>query len=169
MYRDPRPRGLPMWQLNVLLDTSREPHLGWLDAPRAAALKVDEPPIFLGLLDGVAHFALDISALGDPAHELDLDAAVEFKDSRAAAMVLPIPETGMLAQARSQLDWHRRHRFCGVCGNPTVPARGGHVRECSACKSEHFPRTDPVAIMLITNGERCLLGQSAGRLARTGM
>src|SRR5262245_30829277 len=59
-YRDPRTRVLPMWQLNVLLDTSRDPHLGWLDAARAAALEVDQPPIFLGLLDGVADSALHI-------------------------------------------------------------------------------------------------------------
>ena len=167
-YRDPRSRVLPMWQLNVLIDSSAGARLGWLDAPRAAALQVDEPPIFLGIVDGIAHFALDISSIGDPAHELDLGGTLEFKDSRTAAMLLPIPDTGVLAQSRSQLDWHRRHRFCGACGNPTVPNRGGHVRECAVCKSEHFPRTDPVAIMLISDGERCLLGQSAGRLARSG-
>ena len=77
-------------------------------------------------------------------------------------------EAGILAQSRAQLDWHRRHQFCSVCGQRTEQGRGGQVRKCMACKADHFPRTDPVAIMVVTDGERCLLGQSRGRLSRTG-
>jgi NAD+ diphosphatase len=55
-----------------------------------------------------------------------------------------------------------------VCGQRTVQGRGGHVRQCPGCKAEHFPRTDPVAIMVVSDGTRCLLGQSRGRLSRTG-
>jgi NAD+ diphosphatase len=84
-------------------------------------------------------------------------------------MALATRDSGILAQARSQVDWHRRHRFCSVCGTRTEQKKGGHVRRCEDCGAEHFPRTDPVAIMLVTDGDRCLLGQSAGRLARTGM
>jgi NAD+ diphosphatase len=168
-YRDPRSRVLPFANLNVLVENRAGVRLGWLRADRVARLDVDVPPVFLGLADGVAHFALDVSNLGDPAHELDLDDALAFQDGRAAAMSLSIPETGILAQARSQIDWHRRHRHCSVCGASTTHARGGHVRQCESCKAEHFPRTDPVAIMLVVDGERCLLGQSAGPLARTGM
>jgi NAD+ diphosphatase len=83
-------------------------------------------------------------------------------------MGLASTDSGILAQARSQLDWHRRHQFCSVCGTRTEQRKGGHVRRCDDCGAEHFPRTDPVAIMLVTDGDRCLLGQSAG-LARTGM
>jgi NAD+ diphosphatase len=78
-------------------------------------------------------------------------------------------ETGILAQARAQVGWHRSHRYCSACGHESVVARGGHVRSCPACGAEHFPRTDPVAIMVITDGDRCLLGQSVGRLAGSGM
>lgn len=66
---------------------------------------------------------------------------------------------GALAQARSLLNWHQRHRFCSVCGSPSVMKIGGYRRDCPACGAEHFPRTDPVVIMLAIDGDRCLLGR----------
>jgi NAD+ diphosphatase len=167
---DPSSRYLLLWNLNVLVtDHESGLVLGWLEQREAARLGIDLPPVLLGLDDGRAHFALDASGLHDPVHELNLGDHWHFHDARQAAMVLPAPESGILAQARSQLDWHRRHRFCSVCGERTRQRKGGHVRRCDDCGAEHFPRTDPVAIMLITRGDECLLGQSAGRLARTGM
>ena len=168
-YRDPNSQVLPFSHLNVLIDASAGSTLGWISAAHIARLEVDVPPVFLGLRNGVAHFALDISAIGDPVHELALDDARSFQDARMAAMALAIPDTGIVAQSRAQLDWHRRHRFCSACGAPTSSGKGGHVRTCGACKAEHFPRTDPVAIMLVTDGDRCLLGQSAGPMVRMGM
>jgi NAD+ diphosphatase len=165
---NPQSRFLPLWQLNVLIHSESETRLGWLNAAEITRLKIDVPPVFLGQLAGVAHFAIDISELGDPQRELNLDQAWRFEESRAAAAQLSLAETGILAQSRAQLDWHRRHQFCSVCGQRTVQGRGGHVRQCGACKAEHFPRTDPVAIMVVSDGDRCLLGQSRGRLARTG-
>jgi len=163
-------RYLLMWNLNVLMiEDAQAPAVGWLTAGDVGRLEIDTPPVFLGLGGDVAHFALDVSALGDPMHELNLGPPWQFADVRSAAARLPMAETGILAQARSQVDWHRRHRFCSVCGERTRAFKGGHVRRCASCGAEHFPRTDPVAIMLVTDGERCLLGQSAGRLARTGM
>jgi len=164
----PNSRYLPFSKLNVLLQGD-EPKLGWLHTPDVERLNISDPPIFLGIQNDVAHFAIDVSELGDPTHELNLDSTWRFEDCRAAGMVLSGERTGIVAQSRSQLDWHRRHRFCSVCGTRSVSERGGHVRRCPSCRTEHFPRTDPVAIMLITNGDDCLLGQSAGRLARTGM
>ncbi len=70
-----------------------------------------------------------------------------------------------LAEAKSLLGWHMRHRFCSNCGAPTRPAQAGWRRDCAACGAEHFPRTDPVVIMLAINGEQCLLGRQA-RFAR---
>jgi NAD+ diphosphatase len=164
---NPQSRFLPLWQLNVLIHSESEARLGWLHPAEIKRLEIDVPPVFLGVLEGVAHFAIDVSQLGDPQHELNLDQEWRFEESRAAATQLSHAETGILAQSRAQLDWHRRHQFCSVCGQRTVQGRGGHVRQCSACKAEHFPRTDPVAIMVVSDGERCLLGQSRGRLART--
>jgi len=169
---DPASLYLPFWNLNVLTqrpEASDTPMLGWLSQPDIERLGIDVPPVFLGKADGLAHFALDISGLGDPTHELNLLSNWQFGDARMAAMGLSIQDSGILAQARSQVDWHRRHQFCSVCGERTSQHKGGHVRRCADCGAEHFPRTDPVAIMLISDGDRCLLGQSAGRLARTGM
>jgi NAD+ diphosphatase len=68
---------------------------------------------------------------------------------------------GALAQARSLTGWHLRHGFCAVCGTKTVMRMGGYRRDCPSCGAEHFPRTDPVVIMLAIDGERCLLGRQA--------
>jgi NAD+ diphosphatase len=168
-YQDESSRILPLWQLNVLVEGTAEGRLVWLSPAEVVRLDIDTEPVFLGLEGGIAHFALDVSELADPAHELNLDEGARFEDARAAAMRLSVADTGILAQSRAQLDWHRRHGFCSSCGERTAMARGGHVRKCGACGAEHFPRTDPVAIMLIVDGERCLLGQSQGRLAASGM
>jgi NAD+ diphosphatase len=73
--------------------------------------------------------------------------------------LLPPPLLGALAQAKSLLYWHARHRFCSACGAPSVLASAGWRRDCPNCKAAHFPRTDPVVIMLAVAGERCLLGR----------
>jgi NAD+ diphosphatase len=100
---NPQSRLLPLWQLNVLLRTTAETHLGWLSPAEIEPLAIDVPPIFLGLLEGVAHFAIDISQLGDPQHELNLDDAWRFVESRAAATRISAPEAGILAQSPGQL------------------------------------------------------------------
>jgi NAD+ diphosphatase len=74
---------------------------------------------------------------------------------------------GALAQGASLLAWHANHRFCGRCGQPTEMRAGGYKRVCASCGAEHFPRTDPVAIMLAVSRERCLLGR--GRHFAPGM
>ncbi len=164
-------RYLPLWQLNVLVDhqDERGSRLGWLSHQDLSRLEVKVPPIFLGLHDDTPHFALDISSVHDPEHELNLGDELEFEESRAAAMHLPLADTGIVAQARAQAGWHRSHRFCSVCGQPTEQEKGGHLRRCPSCGAEHFPRTDPVAIMLVEDGDHCLLGQSHGPLVRFGM
>ena len=169
LFVHPDTQILPMWQLNVLVQTNPHSTLGWIRPTDAERLDIDVKPIFLGFKDRKAHFALDISEIHDPVHELNLPESWQFQEARAAAMELPGPETGILAQSRAQLDWHARHGFCSVCGNRTEPGRGGHVRKCSECGSEHFPRTDPVVIMVTYRGDHCVLGQSRGRLSRSGM
>ncbi len=67
---------------------------------------------------------------------------------------------GVLAHGAAMLAWHSTHRFCGKCGQPTEMRAGGYKRVCTGCNAEHFPRTDPVAIMLAVRGDRCLLGRS---------
>lgn len=84
------------------------------------------------------------------------------KDLRSVAtdLLLPEGEIGLLAMAKSLLFWHERNRFCANCGHATIPGAAGFRRDCEGCKAQHFPRTDPVAIMLVTRGEKCLLGRS---------
>jgi NAD+ diphosphatase len=79
----------------------------------------------------------------------------------AVQALLPPSTLGRLAQAKSLLYWHQRHRFCSNCGEPTQAGAAGWRRECAACNAQHFPRTDPVAIMLAVRGEKCLLGRQA--------
>lgn len=77
----------------------------------------------------------------------------------AVANVLSAHMLGAAAQARSLVGWHARHGFCANCGSPTAPAHAGFRRDCAGCGTSHFPRTDPVVIMLAVDGERCLLGR----------
>src|SRR5258708_39210804 len=77
-----------------------------------------------------------------------------------ASQGLLVPDlVGILGQAKSLMYWHARHRFCSTCGAPTRVAAAGWRRECDTCKAQHFPRTDPVVIMLAVDGERCLMGR----------
>lgn len=91
------------------------------------------------------------------------DPGLLVTDLRSIATQMPIPagEIGMLAQAKSLLLWHTRRHFCSNCGGATRVGQAGLRRDCPACGAQHFPRTDPVTIMLVASGERCLLGRSA--------
>ncbi|MDB5590681.1 NAD(+) diphosphatase [Enterovirga sp.] len=117
--------------------------------------------VVLGRLDGVAV----IGAALDPARadSLRADPAFVVTDLRSIATEGTVPpgEAGMLAQAKSLLLWHARHRFCAQCGAPTAPDRAGLRRDCETCGGQHFPRTDPVTIMLVSRGDRCLLGRQS--------
>ena len=77
----------------------------------------------------------------------------------ATAGTVPAETLGILAEGKALLHWHRSHRFCAACGQPSTLAAWGWRRECSSCGTHHFPRTDPVVIMLAVDGERCLLGR----------
>lgn len=90
------------------------------------------------------------------------NAAFYVSDLRsiATSMLLPESEIGLLAAAKSLLSWHERHRFCSNCGTATSLTMAGFRRDCPSCNGQHFPRTDPVAIMLVTRGDLCLLGRS---------
>jgi NAD+ diphosphatase len=92
-----------------------------------------------------------------------LVADARFEDLRLIASRLPAEDAGLLAYARALVSWRRKHRFCGVCGSAAAPARSGHVQVCTnpACGNEQFPRLDPAIIVLVSDGERALLGRQA--------
>jgi NAD+ diphosphatase len=73
--------------------------------------------------------------------------------------VLPVEQLSAIAMAKSMVGWHQRHGFCPNCGTRSAMKEGGWKRECPSCKGEHFPRTDPVVIMMVSSGDRALLGR----------
>ena len=116
--------------------------------------------VFLGL-DGIQPlFAVDLPGDSEPL----LDGG-KFEEMRAAAFMLPARDTAIAGQAKALIDWHKRHGFCPNCGQATELADGGYRRTCSRCGTEHFPRTDPVVIMLPVfthpdGSEECLIGHN---------
>jgi NAD+ diphosphatase len=131
---------------------------------QAHALGAVAHTAFLGLMSGAPRFALAI----EPAAMDALKSRDEFEvsDLRTIAVRGMVDEAHLppLAEGKSLLVWHSRRRFCSNCGAETRPVEAGWRRDCPFCKMQHFPRTDPVVIMLAIDGERCLLGRS-GRFA----
>ncbi len=122
-----------------------------------------ESRVLLGTVGGAAVFAVDLSSVEQPAESLGLPPVHVVLGLREVAPLVSQPEGALLAYASGILSWHRRNRFCGVCGGETTSTQGGHVRVCASqgCGEQHFPRTDPAVIMLVTDGERSLLGRQA--------
>ncbi|MEM8986563.1 MAG: NAD(+) diphosphatase [Pseudomonadota bacterium] len=144
----------PFWRAKPLLNKDG-PGPAWLTgfAKRAAA---DAPRVYLGKQGDIGYFAVDISdAPEDAAAQLG-----EIADMRAATGRLSPEEAAILGQGRSIIDWHYRHRFCAKCGAATMMEDAGAKRVCGSCGAEHFPRVDPVAIMLAVKDDKCLLGRS---------
>jgi NAD+ diphosphatase len=157
---DETSRFAPVWQLKNLFMFDGGPRVRWLDAAAARPLLGAGTAVFLGMLDGAAHFAIEVGH-EDPADVARIADGAAFEELRRHGTLLEPTEAGMLALARGVLHWHARHRFCGACGEPTEPGDAGHVRVCTspACGTLHFPRTDPAVIMLVTRGGRALLGR----------
>jgi NAD+ diphosphatase len=118
-----------------------------------------EETILLGDYQGLAVFTTEIEAESPPVLE-----GAEFADLRLAAALLPHEEAGLVAYARAMISFRHRHRFCGSCGAPTAPERNGRVMVCQreGCGTEFFPRVDPAVIVLVTDGDRALLGRQPG-------
>jgi NAD+ diphosphatase len=126
----------------------------------ARALGSARENVFLGLLGDAPRFGLGL----DPAAVEQLKARNDLKmtDLRSIAVQGLVGEQHLppLAEAKAMLAWHARHRFCPNCGAATKVVEAGWRRDCPVCAAVHFPRTDPVVIMLAISGERCVLGRS---------
>jgi NAD+ diphosphatase len=127
----------------------------------ARALAPPRESVFLGLRDRVPRFGVGLDAAAAEALKTRDDLLVTDLRSIAVQGLVAPEHLAPLAEAKAMLAWHGRHRFCANCGAPTAVAEAGWKRACQSCQAEHFPRIDPVVIMLVVQGEQCLLGRSA--------
>lgn len=131
-----------------------------LFAPAALPAGADlQEVVFLGLQDGAPRFATLIDPALEETHKAD--PALTLMGVRQVAIERPVTpgDLGAMAEGRAMTMWHARHRFCANCGAATRISQGGWRRDCDTCSAQHFPRTDPVVIMLIVDGDRCVLGR----------
>ncbi|ODT00756.1 MAG: NADH pyrophosphatase [Erythrobacter sp. SCN 62-14] len=143
------------WRARVLLMDGLLPVLddrGGLSWGTLADVAPDAELVFLGMMEGKAHFA-PVPPMGADGPAYAMPAAWQVMQ------VLSPPDLAIYGGARSLVDWHARHRFCARCGAPTKPTKGGWQRHCDNCGADHFPRTDPVTIMLVEHEDKLLLGR----------
>jgi NAD+ diphosphatase len=163
MQQSERALFLPLWRDQVFIL-----HDGTLALVQGAALEsldIREPgPVFLGTMGKTEQpwLAFAIKETSEISEDFVLTGLGEWVNLRAAAPQLSLADLAIVGRASALLGWHNRHRFCANCGVMTTSAEGGIKRECADCGTEHFPRTDPVVIMLAVNGDQCLMGRQAG-------
>lgn len=161
---------VPVWRNRNLVRGMDQgsPEAVFISGEAAVALRMQGGPwAFLGMHGDKAVFTVDISAADDPVPLLP-ETAGQFVDLRSVGWGVPRPEAAVLAHARGLMHWRARHRFCGVCGGTCDVRSAGHMMVCTACEVQHFPRTDPAVIMLVTRGDQALLGHSQ-RFPRANM
>ncbi len=168
-------RILPMWRGKPLV-AERDDRLSLGLLPSMQGLDGAGLRILLGMDDEGPLFGMDLSAwepeeipetlhaFSDPSVQRHpgLPADHGFRELRAIMTQLDPRAAELAAATRGLLEWHRTHAFCARCGHPSDPASAGWQRDCPSCGAHHFPRTDPVAIMLVTHGNDLLLGRSPG-------
>lgn len=164
---------LPIWRGKPLIQGGAG--LGWVQAG-SPVLHDAGQRVFLGYDEGRAVFAADISAWSPEAGAAAVESGFldqseqrhpalsddyAFAELRAVMLRLTAREAELTATAKAVLHWHRSHGFCAACGAASESVQAGWQRSCPACGAQHFPRTDPVVIMLVTHGNRALLGRNA--------
>ncbi|WP_436398214.1 NAD(+) diphosphatase [Roseobacter sp. S98] len=174
---DAAARAVVFWRGKPLLNMENPASLARLPMDHDVLELAADAPVFLGREDGAGRFAFDISAwepdglepdqLGgflDPTEQRhpDLPADMAFAELRRVMTWLTPRDAELAATGKAILGWHETHRFCAKCGDRSDVAQGGWQRRCTGCRAAHFPRTDPVVIMLITRGNSVLMGRSPG-------
>ncbi|MBN2629605.1 MAG: NAD(+) diphosphatase [Rhodobacteraceae bacterium] len=164
---------LPLWRGKPLVRSGCG--LGWV-AAGSVVLHDAGLTVFLGLDGDTPVFAADISGWQPPdagiavsgfldqteQHHPALADDLAFVELRGVMLRLTAREAELAATARAVLQWHASHGFCAACGAASLPVMAGWQRACPACGGQHYPRTDPVVIMLVTHGNRALIGRSPG-------
>ncbi len=133
----------------------------------ARALGAVAETVFLGLLDGRGRLGIGLEPAAMESLKTRADLIVTDLRSIAVQGLVESDHLPPLAEAKALLHWHARHRRCSNCGAPTSVTEAGWRRDCPSCNAQHFPRTDPVVIMLAIDGENCLLGRSARFVANS--
>ncbi|MET3645699.1 NAD(+) diphosphatase [Phyllobacterium ifriqiyense] len=143
----------------ILVDRSASEGNAFFGMEAASALLPGlNKTIYLGLQDDMPILA-GPSGLSPEALPMGIE-AVDYRSAYTQGLIPP-DQIGAMAQAVSLLSWHDTHKFCGRCGHETVMRDGGYRRTCPNCEAQHFPRTDPVAIMMVVRGDKCLLARGA--------
>jgi NAD+ diphosphatase len=159
LFRNPASRLIPVWRSRNLVIEGETPEAVLLSTAEVTA---SSSTMFLGLAGGTAYFAADFSTYEESALPEIVGPRGKFIDLRAVGAVMDRQHGALLAFARGLAHWHSRHGFCANCGSATVATEGGHVRQCTSpsCQAQHFPRTDPAVIMLVTHGDRAFLARN---------
>lgn len=158
---DPATLFVPVWRTHSLIArTENAVTAQFIAGSQLGGINSSEL-ILLGEFRSHLCFAVEIPAAQSPPPDLQLVA--EFRDLRTIAGELAREEAGLLAYARAMVIWREYHRYCGRCGARTVATQAGHVLRCSDanCATQQFPRIDPAVIVLVTDGDRALLGRQA--------
>ena len=174
--RDPGSECLLLWRGFLLM--AGENALARLPMDHPVLQGRDKLPILLGREERGLVFAQDISEWSPPEavadmgpgrpqqaplpHHPEVEDAYHFGDLRGVMGRLNRRDAELAASARALFSWHSTHQFCSRCGKPSDVTMAGWQRSCPSCGGQHFPRTDPVVIMLITHGNDVLLGRSPG-------
>jgi len=157
---DSRSRAYVVHRDSLLVRKEGEATRALLSIDEALKCGANPGTIFLGLRDGAAVFGMGISQAAVEGLMNRKDVEVADLRGMATQGAVPPDELSAIAMAKSMVNWHQRHGYCANCGQRTMMKEGGWKRECPSCKAEHFPRTDPVVIMLVTHGDKCLLGRA---------
>jgi len=152
-------RLVTVWQTRSLVEEGDPLQPVLLPAADWPAPLPDET-ILLGVLNEVAHFAVDIVD-ESVARRLESETRGRYRNLHHVGNLMEEPGASLLAYARAMVHWHQRHRFCGHCGTATQIREAGHVRYCPACETQQFPRLDPAVIVLVEHEDRCLLGRQS--------
>ncbi|WP_323035408.1 NAD(+) diphosphatase [Pararhodobacter sp.] len=174
---NPTTRVLPMWRGRPLIAGAARTKAGWVAPGHKILDDARDDWVFLGHHEGAARFAADVSSwVPDSLEEAAMAAFFDpvdyyhpavpsdyaFLELRGLMVSLSATDAAMASTARALMNWHQSHRYCASCGQPSVVTQSGWQRRCPACKASHFPRTDPVVIMLVLRGNKVLLGRSPG-------
>src|ERR1700753_3493775 len=159
MESDSRARAYVVHRDSMVVKKDGDSARALLSVEEALKFGANPGTIFLGLRDGAALFGMGISQAAVEKLLNREDVAVSELRGMAMQGVVPPNELSAIAMAKSMVNWHQRHGYCANCGTRTAMREGGWKRQCPNCKAEHFPRTDPVVIMLVTSGDKVLLGR----------